>query len=78
MEISEHLTEEGFIAKVTPGTTALVGTDTVASCLKRNEPCKVFMACAFKTLHMYNMHVSSCPALYVAYKVFMRLSCTQV
>ena len=35
MEISEHLKEEGFIAEVPTGTTALVSTDTVASSLKK-------------------------------------------
>ena len=52
MEISEQLKAEGFIAEVPPGTTALVSTDTVAACVKRNEPCKVCIPCAFKTLHL--------------------------
>ena len=78
MEISEQFEDEEFTAAVSPGTTALVSTETAVPCLKRNDPCKVCIPCAFKTLHVYNMHVSSYPALYVAYKVAMTLSCTQV
>ena len=55
-----------------------VRTETAVPCLERKEPCKACIPCAFKTLHVYNMHVSSYPALYVAYKVVMTLSCTQV
>ena len=63
MVTSEQLEEERFIAAVPLSTTALVSVETAAPCLKRNKPHKVCIPCAFKTLQVYNMLVSSYPAL---------------
>ena len=47
-------------------------------CIKMVEPCQLCIPCAFKALHVYNMHVAAYTSLYVAYKCVMTLSCTQV
>ncbi len=74
MEVSEQSEEEANTG-IPPATTSLKAATT---CLEGSKPCQVCVPCAFKTLHMYNMHVSSYPALYVAYKIVMTLSRTQV
>lgn len=51
---------------------------TSIPCLKRAEACQQCIPCAFKALHVYNMHVAAYNSLYTAYKCVMTLSCTQV
>ena len=53
-------------------------TPTSVPCLKRVEACQQCIPCAFKALHVYNMHVAAYTSLYTAYKCVMTLSCTQV
>ena len=53
-------------------------TPTSVPCLKRVKACQQCIPCAFKALHVYNMHVAAYTSLYTAYKCVMTLSCTQV